>query len=107
MRGAMGFQLKRPDDFHRYVAAMFWALWVDQRNLGDEAVLAAVLNEAGLDPAQFHALITDEEVKTALKTNTEHAVRRGVFGAPTFFVGDEMFFGQDRLDFVEAALQSS
>ncbi|MCG6541659.1 2-hydroxychromene-2-carboxylate isomerase [Pseudomonas sp. KSR10] len=104
MRGAVGYQLQQPKDFPRYLDALFKALWVDQRNLGDERILATVLAEAGLEPEQFHALVTDEHVKNALKANTEEAVLRGVFGAPTFFVGSEMFFGQDRLGFVEEAL---
>lgn len=104
MRGAVGYQLQQPEDFPRYLDALFKALWVDQRNLGDEQVLAAVLTEAGLEPEQFRALIMDDRVKHALKASTEEAVQRGVFGAPTFFVGDEMFFGQDRLSFVEEAL---
>ncbi|AHL76482.1 DSBA oxidoreductase [Stutzerimonas stutzeri] len=104
MRGAVGYQLQQSEEFLRYLNALFKALWVDQRNLGDEAVLAAVLTEAGLDAEQFRAVITDDRVKHALKANTEEAVQRGVFGAPTFFVGDEMFFGQDRLGFVEDAL---
>ncbi|WP_313089479.1 2-hydroxychromene-2-carboxylate isomerase [Pseudomonas sp.] len=104
MRGAIGYQLQRPEDLPRYLEALFNALWVDQRNLGDEAVLAAVLTEAGLDAEQFRALITDDRIKNALKVNTEEAVQRGVFGAPTFFVDEEMFFGQDRLSFVKDAL---
>ena len=106
MRGAIGYQMQRPEDFARYLEALFNALWIDQRNLGDEAVLAAVLTEAGLDSEQFRALISDDQVKNALKANTEEAVQRGVFGAPTFFVGEEMFFGQDRLEFVADALTS-
>ena len=49
-------------------------------------------------------LVGDEQVKEGLKATTEEAVRRGVFGAPSFFVGDQLFFGQDRLDFVAEAL---
>lgn len=104
MRGAIGYQMQRPEDFARYLEALFKALWIDQRNLSDEAVLAAVLTEAGLEPEQFRSLITEDSVKNALKANTEEAVQRGVFGAPSFFLGDEMFFGQDRLSFVEEAL---
>jgi 2-hydroxychromene-2-carboxylate isomerase len=91
-------------DFPRYLAATFRALWAEQRNLGDDAVLAAVLETAGLDAQQCLAMVKDEQIKAALKANTEEAVQRGVFGAPTFFVGDEMFFGQDRLEFVADAL---
>lgn len=104
MRGAIGYQMQRPEDFARYLEALFKALWIDQRNLSDEAVLAAVLTEGGLEPEQFRSLITEDSVKNALKANTEEAVQRGVFGAPSFFLGDEMFFGQDRLSFVEEAL---
>ena len=73
-------------------------------NLGDPAVVQAVLDQAGIDPAAFAARIADEAVKEQLKTYTEAAIARGIFGAPSFFVGDELFFGQDRLGFVEEAL---
>ena len=59
---------------------------------------------AGFDADEFIALVSDPEIKAKLVANTEEAVARGVFGAPTFFVGDAMFFGQDRLDFVREAL---
>lgn len=104
MRGAVGLQMRRPDDFARYVEAMFRAMWVAPRNLGDAAVLAGTLSEAGFDAEAFMALVADPEVKARLVANTEEAVARGVFGAPTCFVGDAMFFGQDRLDFVREAL---
>ena len=68
--------------------------------------VSAVLQEAGFDPTEFMSLVTDPAVKERLKSNTEEAVKRGVFGAPTFFVGGEMFWGQDRLLFVEKALAS-
>ena len=102
MRGAAGYQ--GTADFRPYCDAVFDAMWRDNRNAGDPAVLAAILAEAGLDAARFEALIGDSGVKERLKTQTEEAAARGAFGAPTFFVGDEMFFGQDRLDFVEEAL---
>lgn len=103
MRGATGLQM-RGTDFGKYVEAMFRAMWAEPRNLGDAAEIAAVLREAGFDADAFLALVNDAEVKETLKKNTEEAVARGVFGAPTFFVGDEMFWGQDRLDFVAEAL---
>ena len=65
---------------------------------------AQSLAGAGLDADALFSGTRDPAIKEQLKTNTETAVARGVFGAPTFFVGDEMFFGQDRLDFVEEAL---
>lgn len=103
MRGAAGY-LDTPQ-FHTYVTAMFNALWVEQKNLGKPEVVAEVLAAAGLDPAEFERLVNDEGVKERLKGITEQAIQRGAFGAPTFFVGDEMHFGQDRLDFVAEALQ--
>ena len=80
-------------------------MWQQPRNLGDAAVLAEVLGAAGFDPEAFMALVADPEVKAALVATTEEAVARGVFGAPTCFVGNQMFFGQDRLDFVREALR--
>ena len=104
MRIAVGLQMRRPDEFPRYVDAMFRAMWVEPRNLGDPAVVAATLGKAGFDAAEFAALAGDAEVKAKLIALTEDAVKRGVFGAPTMFVGAEMFFGQDRLEFVREAL---
>ena len=104
MRGAVGLQMRQPADFERYVEAVFKAMWVQPRKLGDAGELGAVLTQAGLDAAAFGALVADPEVKAALVGNTEEAVARGVFGAPTCFVGGEMHFGQDRLDFVREAL---
>jgi 2-hydroxychromene-2-carboxylate isomerase len=104
MRGAAGY-LDTPQ-FHTYVTAMFNALWVEQKNLGKPEVVAEVLSAAGLDPAEFERLVNDETVKERLKGITEQAIKRGAFGAPTFFVGNEMHFGQDRLDFVAEALRN-
>ena len=102
MRGAAGLQ----DDprFMAYLDAVFDAMWLDPKNLGDPAEMAPVLARAGVGGDEFVALIGDEVVKARLKTATEEAIARGVFGAPTFFVGGDMFFGQDRLDWVEEAL---
>ena len=104
MRGAVGLQMRQPDRFIAYVDAMFRAMWVEPVNLGDASVLAATLSAAGFDAAALQALAGDAEVKARLIANTEAAVARGVFGAPTCFVGSEMFFGQDRLDFVREAV---
>ena len=104
MRGATGLQWRQPDAFHRYLEVVHRALWESGENLGDAAVLAGALERAGIDAAGFAALVADPEVKARLVATTEEAVRRGVFGAPTFFVGETMFFGQDRLDFVREAL---
>jgi len=107
MRGVAGIQMREPDRLAAYLAAVFDALWCRGLNLGDPAVLAATLSEAGFDPAAMAALAADPAVKAQLLANTEEAVARGVFGAPTFFVGEAMFFGQDRLDFVREALMST
>ena len=105
MRAAVGVQLRQPQRFEHWLAAMYTAMWAEGRNLGDAQVVAQVLEGAGFDPGEFAGLVGDPEVKAALKTVTEEAVARGVFGAPSCFVGDEMFFGQDRLEFVAQALQ--
>ncbi len=104
MRGAAGLQMRRPEVFERYLATIYEAMWKEPANLGDPGVLAATLAAAGFDADEFAALVADPEVKAKLVATTEEAVARGVFGAPTFFVGDAMFFGQDRLDFVREAL---
>jgi 2-hydroxychromene-2-carboxylate isomerase len=106
MRGAAGLQMRQPDDLMRYLEVVHRAMWESPVNLGDPAVLADTLAAAAFDAEAFMALVTDPEVKARLVANTEEAVARGAFGAPTFFVGDAMFFGQDRLDFVREALAS-
>jgi 2-hydroxychromene-2-carboxylate isomerase len=80
-------------------------MWVNAKNLNDPATIGAVLHAAGFDPAALLALTQDAEVKDRLKAVTQEAVDRGVFGAPVIFVGTQMFWGQDRLDFVKEALQ--
>lgn len=105
MRAAIGIQLRHPDLFERYLTTIFPAMWVDGLNLGDPNVLMSLLVQAGFDPQQIQVLLNDQLVKEKLRTDTEAAVARGVFGAPSMFVEDEMFFGQDRLDFVKQALR--
>ena len=87
-----------------FVDAVYTAMWVDQRNIGDPEVLREVIAEAGLDADSLLAATADSDVKAELIRVTEEAVARGTFGAPTLFLGDDMFFGQDRLDFIEEAL---
>jgi 2-hydroxychromene-2-carboxylate isomerase len=103
MRGAAGMQM-RGADFHKYVETIFHAMWEEPRNLGSQEELTQVLQQAGFDAGAFQSLVGDPAVKEQLKKNTDEAVARGVFGAPTFFVGEEMFWGQDRLEFVAEAL---
>ena len=87
-----------------YAAAVLTAMWEDGRKMDDPAVVAEVLGAAGLDAEAILAATQDPEVKAELVANTEAAVERGAFGIPTFYVGDEMFFGKDRLGQVEEAL---
>ena len=84
--------------------AVFRAMWVDEVDLGDPAFLRGVLEKAGLDAEAILARAAEQEVKDRLRANTDEAVERGAFGAPTWFVGEEMFFGNDRVPFVEKAL---
>lgn len=104
MRGAAGLQMRQPERLARYLEVVERAMWEVPRNLGDPAVLAATLTQAGFDAEAFALLVTEPEVKARLVATTEEAVSRGVFGAPTFFVGEAMFFGQDRLEFVREAV---
>ncbi len=105
MRGAIGLQLREPQRLRAYMDAIYSAIWVDAKNLNDPGVVSSVLQAAGFEPAALLALTQDSDVKDRLKAATQEAIDRGVFGAPTMFVGDQMFWGQDRLDFVKEALQ--
>ena len=102
MRGAVAYQQQGRLD--QYIEAILSAMWVTGKNMNEPTIVAEVLETIGIGAQEFLVAIAAQDVKDKLKSNTEEAVERGAFGAPTFFVGDEMFFGQDRLDFVEAAL---
>ncbi|RJX82754.1 2-hydroxychromene-2-carboxylate isomerase [Pseudomonas sp. LS-2] len=104
MRAITGAQSQRSDRFIEFVDMTFRAMWVQGRNLNDPEVLNETLKEAGFDPAQVFAWVNDPSVKDRLKSETEAAVARGIFGAPSMFVGSALYFGQDRLDFVREAL---
>ena len=102
MRGAVAAD---EDGFlQEYLAAVFPAMWAQSRKMDDPEVVSDTLITGGIDPEQLFARIGDQAVKDKLKTNTGRAAERGAFGAPTFFVGENMFFGQDRLDFVSESL---
>jgi len=102
MRGAEAARVL--DLFVPYVERVFRAMWEEGRKMDDPAVIAETLTGAGLPTERLLALTQDQAVKDALMANTTRAVERGVFGSPSFFVGDELYFGKDRLDVVEAAL---
>ena len=103
MRAAIAAQ--RLDCVQTFINAMYDAVWVQEKNMGDAEVVAAAMTEQALDTAALLSLAQDPAVKAELIANTEAAVARGIFGAPTFFMDDEMYFGQDRLDFIEEALR--
>lgn len=104
MRIAAGLQMRGDPRLAAYLRATFEAIWAQGRNMADAATAAEVLQAAGLDAADLLALAAQPQVKEQLRLDTEAAVARGVFGAPTFFVGSAMYWGQDRLDFVREAL---
>jgi 2-hydroxychromene-2-carboxylate isomerase len=102
MRGAVAAESLGCAD--AYAEAMFAALWEQGLKLDDPAVRAEAVAAAGLDAEALGAAAQDAEIKARLVANTEAAVARGVFGIPSFFLGDELYFGKDRLrDVVEAA----
>jgi 2-hydroxychromene-2-carboxylate isomerase len=102
MRGLIA--ARRAGTGEAYLEAMLKGMWEDGLKLDDPEVFVAAANAAGLDGAALLAATSDPEVKAELAANTEAAVARGTFGIPTFFVGDEMFFGKERLPQVEAEL---
>jgi 2-hydroxychromene-2-carboxylate isomerase len=102
MRGAVAAQAL--GCFERYVEAVYAAMWEQQRDMADEAQILAVLAAAGLDGPALLLKSQDPEVKAGLMANTERAHARGAFGSPTFFVGDDIYFGKDRLREVEEAI---
>jgi 2-hydroxychromene-2-carboxylate isomerase len=105
MRGAIALQMSGDARLMDYCHAVFEAIWVDSLNMNDPATAAETLGRAGFDARALVALAGEQATKDALKAATQTAVERGVFGAPTFFVGDQMFWGQDRMDFVREALR--
>lgn len=105
MRGMIAAQRAGVDQ--RYLDAVLAAMWENGEKMDDPEVVARVLGAAGLDGQALLAATQEAAVKAELMANTEAAAARGVFGIPTFFIGDEMFFGKDRLDQVEEALQAA
>jgi 2-hydroxychromene-2-carboxylate isomerase len=103
MRGT--FIAAERNETFRYVDAVFDSIYVHGRNLSDMKVVEETLREAGLDVGAYLQGIERADIKQNLLRNTEDAIARRVFGVPTFFVDNELFFGQDRLEFVVEALQ--
>jgi len=99
MRGAIAAQAEGV--FEKYVEAGFHHMWEEPKKMDDPEVLGQALTASGLDAAKLFARAQEPEIKNKLLENTQAAVARGAFGSPTFFVGDEMFFGKEQLREVE------
>jgi 2-hydroxychromene-2-carboxylate isomerase len=102
MRGAVAAQ--RLGAFERYVDEIYRHMWAEPKKMDDPEVLRAALIESQFEPGRILALSQTDEVKNELRLNSERSVARGTFGSPTFFVGDEIFFGKDKLRDVEEAI---
>jgi 2-hydroxychromene-2-carboxylate isomerase len=105
MRGAVAAQ--RLGVFERYVDEVYRHMWERQQKMDDPDVIRAAFESSGLPVDALLAAMDDPEVKQQLIANTDDAVARGVFGSPSFFVGDELYFGKDRLREVEEAIVSA
>lgn len=103
MRGAVAAQ--KIGFFAIYHRTIYRAVWAEPQDLGNEAVLRTSLARAGVPASELITAADRQDVRDTLRDNTEWAVERGVFGAPAFFVGNEMFWGSDRFDFIEEALK--
>jgi 2-hydroxychromene-2-carboxylate isomerase len=104
MRGAVAAQ--RLGCFPRYVDEVYRHMWAEPKKLDEPEVIRAALLESALPADELIARSADPDVKQELLANTERAVARGVFGSPSFFVGDELFFGKDRLRDVEEEIEA-
>lgn len=107
MRILTGVQLLHLEKFEQVLKLLFDAMFGTPQNLNELTVLAEVLKPSGFSVEDIMSMVQSDVVKQKLITETEQAIQRGIFGAPTFFVGDEMYWGQDRLHFVEQALNKA
>lgn len=103
LKGALVAQEMNLED--QYNRAMFSAFWTDAVNVTDRSALLEYLDSNGLDGSAILAKAEEVEYAKRLESNTQSAADRGVFGSPTFIVGNDLFFGNDRLDFLEATLK--
>jgi 2-hydroxychromene-2-carboxylate isomerase len=104
MRGAVAAEMDGVGK--RYIDAVFHHMWEEPKKMDDPAVIRATLDQSGVDGARIIERIQEQAVKDALLKSTEGSVARGTFGAPTFFVGEEMYFGKDRLRDVEEEIEA-
>jgi 2-hydroxychromene-2-carboxylate isomerase len=105
MRGAIAARVMGV--FEHYVNEIYRSMWEDPKKMEDPAIFRGVLAEAGLNADRVLQLIETREIKDELLRNTEHSVERGAFGSPTFYVGNEIFFGKDRLRDVEEEIMQA
>ena len=103
MRGALAAEMDGL--LAKYVDAVFHHMWQAPKKMDDPEVIREALEASGIDAARILARIQDQEIKDAPLRNAEASVARGTFGAPTFFVGSEMFFGKDRLRDLEEEIE--
>ncbi len=103
MRGA--FAASEKDKLVEYNHEMFRLYWTEGQDLSKDDILRDAVAGVGIDPDWFIGRIGEQEIKDRLREETSKAAQRGAFGAPTFFIGDKMFWGNDRLDFVDAYLK--
>jgi 2-hydroxychromene-2-carboxylate isomerase len=102
MRGAVAADMD--GNLAAYVAAVFHHMWEQPKKMDEPAVIRAALDQSGLEGTAMLARIDDPAVKQRLIENTEASVARGTFGSPTFFIGNDIWFGKDRLRDVEDAI---
>ena len=98
MRGAL--VAEKEGFLNNYVDQFYKAAWVDSLNLNDGKILERFIKNMDINPKSFIEKLSDQKINDDLKTKTNNAFKKGIFGAPTFIVGSKMFFGQDRLEFV-------
>lgn len=106
LRGALAVEQMNKDKLVPYIDAVFAAYWAEDKDISNDEVLGEIVTGLGLDRQRFFTLSNSQEIKDALRDITAEAEKRGAFGTPTFFVGEEMFWGKDRLDFVEDELKA-
>ncbi|MCP4317629.1 MAG: 2-hydroxychromene-2-carboxylate isomerase [Hyphomicrobiales bacterium] len=104
LRGAIAAEKIGGDVHGRYMDLMFKGAWADDDDLSNPEVVMELMDNGGLPAQEIANMVQDQAIKDELRANTEEAVERGAFGAPTFFVNGEMHWGQDRLDDVMSAL---
>jgi 2-hydroxychromene-2-carboxylate isomerase len=92
-------------DIFDFCGNVLKAVWMEEKDITDEAVLTEVANQSGFDGAALVHASKDPAVEAAYAADSEAAIERGAFGAPTYIIDDEVFWGQDRLEFVEAKLK--